>query len=213
MSITIRQYQQEDKETVLSLHRAAFERRSGNNYGFFLEELIHELTAGFCVVATDNDRVIGAGTYTPLKSAFSYPHDYSLQESFQRLVTLATDPTKKEELIKYLRYEYGWAEEAEIEVEYFRNAFPSEKSLVNENDLYLSGVAVHPAFRGKGIGTAISERRIDIARQQGATALYASCYESSKSHIMFKKLDFLPFIRAGPKDAEESAIIEMRIEL
>lgn len=213
MPITIRQYQQEDKETVLALHRAAFERRSRNQYAFFLEELIHELTAGFCVIAADNMDIIGAGMYTPLNKAYPYIDDYSLQESFQRLVTVATDQTKKDALVEYLKYEHGWTDCGEIDVEYFMDEHSSKNILVHEKDFYLSSVVVHLAFRGKGIGTALAKRRIDIAREYGAHAVYASCYESSTSHIILRKQGFLPLLRVRPNGAEESAIIEMRLEL
>ncbi len=211
MPITIRQYQHEDKDTVLALHRAAFQQICGEYYEYTLEEVLHELSKNFCVVAIDNNTVIGAGTYTSVKEAFPYTNS-SLKEWMQQIITFASNPSKREEAVQFYKDQFRPGSDP-ITLTYFNDEDTCKNIIVHDNDFYLSSVTIHPGFRRQSIGTALAKRRIEIAQQYGASAIYASCLESSQSPKILGKLGFLPLLRAGPATGNESAMIEMRLEL
>ncbi len=211
MPLDIRQYQPEDREAVLALHRTAFQHLLGNYYKYDLEVLVYELMKNFCVVAVDNDIIIGAGTYTSVKEAFPYS-DCSLKEWLQQLVDLASKPSKIDEAVQFFKYQLP-PDSCPIAITHFTNEYTRKNIIVNDNDFYFSSVTITPAYRRQGLGTALAKRRIEIAQQQGATAIYASCYEQNYSHVMLSKIGFLPLLRGSSIVKKESAIVEMRLEL
>jgi ribosomal-protein-alanine N-acetyltransferase len=86
--------------------------------------------------------------------------------------------------------------------------FLLSRGAAGEEELLL--IAVHPEHRGNGIGTALIERFIDVARQRGTERLFLEMREGNPAERLYVALGFEPVgrrrqyyrsARNGPLDA------------
>ncbi|MGV3554313.1 MAG: GNAT family N-acetyltransferase [Croceibacterium sp.] len=86
--------------------------------------------------------------------------------------------------------------------------FLLSRGAAGEEELLL--IAVHPEHRGNGIGTALIERFIDVARHRGTERLFLEMREGNPAERLYVALGFEPVgrrrqyyrsARNGPLDA------------
>ncbi len=86
--------------------------------------------------------------------------------------------------------------------------FLLSRGAAGEEELLL--IAVHPEHRGNGIGTALIERFIDVARHRGTERLFLEMREGNPAERLYVALGFKPVgrrrqyyrsARNGPLDA------------
>jgi len=66
--------------------------------------------------------------------------------------------------------------------------FAMSRGAVDEEELLL--IAVHPQYRGRGIGTAILERFVKEAASRGATRLFLEMRETNPAEVLYLQAGF-----------------------
>lgn len=86
--------------------------------------------------------------------------------------------------------------------------FVLSRGILDEEELLL--IAVHPAHRGRGVGTALLQRFIDCAATRGRTNLFLEMREGNPAAALYQRFGFEPVGRRrnyyrgaqhGPLDA------------
>ncbi|WP_434564530.1 ribosomal protein S18-alanine N-acetyltransferase [Thermoanaerobacterium thermosaccharolyticum] len=81
---------------------------------------------------------------------------------------------------------------------------------------HITNIAVHPDFRGKGVGSAIVEGLIDLAKKKGITSMTLEVRASNLiAQSLYKKYGFKPVGRRRGyyQDNNEDAIIMWKYDM
>jgi len=71
--------------------------------------------------------------------------------------------------------------------------FVLSRGALDEEELLL--IAVHPDYRGRGIGTALLRRFIETAQARGKTRLYLEMREGNPAESLYLRAGFVPIGR------------------
>lgn len=66
---------------------------------------------------------------------------------------------------------------------------------VREGDMVFTALAVDPAFRRRGVGTALALARMRLATERHARRIWVHCVEGSGSDALYRGLGFSPLLR------------------
>ncbi|HHV74838.1 ribosomal-protein-alanine N-acetyltransferase [Thermoanaerobacterium sp. PSU-2] len=81
---------------------------------------------------------------------------------------------------------------------------------------HITNIAVHPDFRGKGVGSAIVEGLIELAKNKGITSMTLEVRESNLvAQSLYKKYGFRPVgkRRGYYQDNNEDAVIMWKYDM
>jgi len=200
---------EKQKETVIQLCRETFvpalgvEGVEGN-----LEHFQEQLAKNHVLTASIENRVVGFAAYD-----FARDDDYYKNDFIRRELYYARHREQKDHLLEHLtelQQEYG----GEVFIKYFENVFTlTEEIDVHDEDMILTHISVVPDFRRMGIGQALTEARLRIAKKEDATAAYVGCWEAGMVSKLYKKLGFHSIILAGPSYHDGSAMKMMGLLL
>ena len=206
-TLTIRPYQECDRERFNKLYTSAFSSYDGPKFPERLAALQFALSPETTLVAIVDQLLVGGATLSPLTEG---------SESFNNVATTLSWARERrdvdDQLIDYckeIQNEFG----GEVVMTFFDNEFTQGTFEPTKNDVYLSGLFVDEEYRGRGIGTDLVNEQIKLARERNASAIYVTCVESSPVTKIFKNLAFLPLLRLGPSYANGSAALEMGMRL
>ena len=77
----------------------------------------------------------------------------------------------------------------------------------------LAGLKVHPDCRGRGIGTKLVHRFVDLAREHGCNILYVITFkEDVRLHRFYSKLGFVPAMVHGFEEKEKEIVLVKFLE-
>ena len=77
----------------------------------------------------------------------------------------------------------------------------------------LAGLKVHPDYRGRGIGTKLVRRFVDLAREHGCNILYViTIKDDVRLHRFYSKLGFVPAMIHGFEEKEKEIVMVKFLE-
>ena len=212
---TIAPCSSEQKDAVLALARDGFSP-SFCDEGIvdLLQNVLAIEARGHLLVATLGDRVVGFAGYDFLR-------DDPVLKDKHILVDLDWGRHKEDEriLLEYRAEEYRQYGEKTygnggVFVEYFENQFTVDETIQPQDaDMCLTHLVVDPAFQRRGIGQALTEARINIAKQENASAGYVIIWDREPIRRMYEKLDFQSIIRYSPgySDGSPMRLLGLRL--
>ena len=121
----------------------------------------------------------------------------------------AAYPGEEDSLRRYYERHLCLCQKGKVVVEYFDNEFGGKKRESEDSDFYFDSLAVHPDFRGRGIGRELIKEGLAIAREGESSAVYVDCWDNSPVSKLFGSFDFLPIIRLGPAHFDGSSSLFM----
>lgn len=129
------------------------------------------------------------------------------------------DPSSKRDLRNYLGAisDLGirqLLEESYDGVKFFDNEFTRQNARVEKNDVYVPSVAVHPTFRGNGVGKKLVAKGIEKAESLGAKKVYLNCWCGHLyAERLYLGLGFFPILKIQGMFPDGSAGIFMGLDL
>ena len=197
-------FRKRDLDEVLALHEIAF---ASIDEPKFQEWLREDLKARKAFVARLEDYVIGFASYTFMKD------DSYSKRNIQFALGWARDKANEPQLLKLMERRQEELGKGEASAIIYENELTKGNIDVLGIDMYLSELAVHPKFRWRGIGKALTRERIRLAKELKSSAIYVNCWEGNTVSKMYEKLGFLPILRMGPEFKDGSAEKEMGLLL
>lgn len=150
------------------------------------------------LVANCGEYILGFGAYDFVEN------DSNNRIIVERQLKFARVRKYRETLLLHFRSSessYG----GEVVLDYFDNVFTQSDRLVHDEDMVLTHLVIDTKHRKRGIGQALAEERLRIARQSESTAVYVECWEANGVTKLYEKLGFHPIIRGGPTYRDGSA--------
>ncbi|MBL4694813.1 GNAT family N-acetyltransferase [Candidatus Gracilibacteria bacterium] len=193
------------EEQILALYKENFKILYGEVYD--PEKVKREIQTYQVVVAEQAGRVLGFGVSTDLASGIGYPGVSELT-AMRRSLMWAKGTTEKKAKFKTFYEQKAKKQGGKAVTRHYNNKFLRETTEVHPEDFYFSAVAVDKKFQNMGIATEITRRRIEIARQSGATAIFADTRIKSASKHIFQKFRFSLMLLRGPTgDNNEASLL------
>jgi len=174
-----------------------------------LKDLEEIQARGHLLVATMEDTPVGFAGYDFLRDDLETKEDY-----IQRQLDYSRHRDQKE----WLREERREIQEmygcGEVLVEYFENPFTVTEDInTRDEDMVLTHLVINPLFQRKGIGQALTEARINIAREEHASVVYVNCWDRGSISRLYEKLKFHSIIRLGPGYCDGSPLRMLGLSL
>ena len=207
-NLIIRTCTLEEEPIIGEMHHTAFtsshgKKRAKENYN----QLKEQLARGHILVAVLDREIAGFAGYD-----FAEDNPEHKEMYLEIMLYHARNPEQKETLLEHFRErqkEYG----GEVVLEYFSNFFTQPDLKIRDADMNLTHLSISPKWRRKGIGEALTKKRIEIAQKKCSSAIYVHCWEKNGIVQLYKKLGFLPIIRGGPTYADGSPMTFMGLLL
>ncbi len=191
--IQIHEYKESDPDRVQALFYDTFFPIFGKEaYPSLLTEFRNDASAGRVFVALSSGDVVGLACYVLLED------DSVTKVNLERDLAWAKDRRNESALVGFLKQKQAELGKGEVIVQFYENAFTRDEVVVQDKDMYFSALAVHPDYRSKGIGEALTKKRIEIAKEKGSSAIFVHCWEGGHVSRLYEKLGFLPIIKDGP---------------
>jgi len=186
-------FKEADLEEVLVLHEIIFSPLGCEAYAIVQEEFRENLRAKRVFAAYAAGKVVGFGGYRLMHD------DHIMRASVQTALSWAKDKDNEPLLLEMMRQEQEQLGKGEASVTIYENELTQKGVEVLDNDMYFSELGVHPEFRRRGVGEALTHTRIKIARELNCSAIYVSCWEAGHVSKMYEKLGFFPILRGEPR--------------
>ncbi|MBI4162218.1 MAG: GNAT family N-acetyltransferase [Candidatus Aenigmarchaeota archaeon] len=201
--LEIRDLQQGDMETVLTLHRDAFEPVFLHEYQQLCEISLHDTDIRF-IVAGDSSGIVGFGTHKTLSSDDVKERSKILMHGRNLLKPLddtdhVNSRKKFEKYLQGLIGNYNYRAEG-IEIGSYRNPATEGDFMPQDNDIKAVSLAVTPKHQRRGIGRKLTEKLIEIARANNTSAIYADILgdETGSSFKLYESLGAMPIMKLRP---------------
>lgn len=208
----------EERDVITKLHQEAFAPIFTNTDSEKkdLTRLNGYLDAQTVVIARLRGEVVGYGAYGFYGELSKDSVD---KVNLNSLLVQSRTPEKRQALESFLRKCKETLGAGDVVLNYYTepsNPFTLDSFSVGDKDMVLAGVAVDPRFRrkdasgkGLGIGTKIAQKRLEIARDQGSSAVYTLCWGKSPITYLYEKLGFARIIELGPLYDDGSSCVFM----
>ena len=86
------------------------------------------------------------------------------------------------------------------------NEFTRNVKVVEDTDYYFSDITVDSDYRRQGIGAELIRRRIALAREDHASAIYAHCWQGGNVSRLHRRFGFHPLYTFGPAYPDGNAV-------
>jgi ribosomal protein S18 acetylase RimI-like enzyme len=156
------------------------------------------------VVAQKASRVVGFGVCAKVTDQRTHNDGTSCKQSLQNMLDWAHIPDDRDLLIDHLKSRKERLG-GSVVVRFYDNSFLRQKTDVADTDYYFSDVAVDPAHRKQGIGTKLVKKRMEIAKADGAEAVFACCWHGGNALSILRAQEFFPLVTMGPLYPDGSA--------
>lgn len=202
MAIDIREFDGRHESAILKLHQEVFGAVDQEYYnGNTRRKVKNILRKGRSAIAIEGRRIIGLGLSASVGN-MPIDHGKTTQEGLGAYLAWAKVPDQSEGLKKILAN--SWKHE--VNVGTYSNQFIRSTDQVQKSDWYMDGLAVSPESRGQGIGRLLTEQRLEFAREESASAVYATLHLKGKGiGRIYTDLGFSPFLKITPAYSDGSA--------
>lgn len=188
---SVRTFREADREPFLALHASAWRRIYGERYPVLLDFQDELIAARNLVVAEVDARVVGYGQF----------FQFGQKPKMGGLVALRARTAAGERAARMqLRLQLT---RRALRYRLFRRPVVRRLSrapvpLPGRLDAYMLDLVVDPAHRRRRLGTRLTEKRLEMAAEQGARHAYVNCKEASHSNRIYDALGFTPFLYERP---------------
>lgn len=182
------------EEQIRQMHRSTFEPIDGQHYD--PNKAIEEIESSTILVAENAGRVLGYGSCCRLSDAPDVAPGSSALHNWNKCLSWAKS-LDEERVLQFL-HSRSDAVGGPVVYRRYDNAVLRQTSQIMPQDYEFRNSAVLPDHRGQGIGKELVRQRIEIAIQDGATAIFASCWMGGSSWRVLQKNGFQPMRLWGP---------------
>lgn len=200
----IRTFQEKDRTEVLELYRTFAPIVDGLEYGRSLKYFEKALISSRVIVAESESKVIELASYMFASEDQEMKKDHINCLYYGRKLKEGDEESKKilEDFYQENKLDFG----GDFVMECYDNEFTQNEIEIKDSDTFFNNIIVLEKFRQNGIGTELIKKRIQIAKENDSSAIYADCWEGGNVSRLYDKLGFIPIIKGGPFYADGNAV-------
>jgi len=182
-------YKKEYKKDLIKLHKIAFSALGEKEYDTLLQAFQDTLDTSNGIIALDDKEILGFQLFEELEK------NSARKEYLERKLYWAQHPECENHLKEYYQ-KLANQVRGKVIIEYFKNQFTTKNFAINNKDLYIDTIVIHPEYRKKGIGRKLIEQLLES--KLNASSLYVDCLQDSGTETLYSIVGFKPIIRLGP---------------